>query len=581
MTPPASVARLLESSPLRLAPFRRFYIGGVGTALAYTMQVTLAAWLMATLTPSELMVALVQTASTVPTLLFALLAGSIADIFDRRRIIQVVQWGLLITTGILAAITFAGLLTPISLLLLTFVVGAGFTFYVPAQSASVNDMVPRPELPRAVALGAVAFNVSRALGPALAGGIAAAIGAGVALSVATALFAVMILSIRGLRWPRPPLPGVPETVWAGVRSGLRYARHSGAMRALVIRNMSFALCASALWALLPVVARDQLGMGAAGYGLLFACFGTGAVFAALLMPRQLQKVSLDTVVTSNTLLSIAGSLIVAATSIQAVALVGAAAAGAGWVGVLASLGAGMQTSAPGWVRARALSVNLMSVQASLAVGSALWGALASVAGPQMTLVASAALMLALHFVNRRVHVELGADADVTPFAQLPELSVKAEPLPNDGPVLVQVAYQIEPAQRATFMRAIQAIEPTRRRNGASDWRVFRDLGEDGRFVERFIIGSWAEYIRSRARMTVADRKLQEAVFELQRADTPVRISRFLGIDPREASIEDEWRAAAARPTGKAPTPSGDNAAPADATRANAGTLPGEDPKASG
>lgn len=250
--------RWFESSPLRHAPFRLFYFGSVGAALGYTMQATVAAWLMATLTPSALMVALVQTASTAPSLLFGLLAGALADIVDRRRVILVTQIVLLIATLLLGAATLAGLTGPATLLALTFLIGAGFTFYMPAQQASINEFVSRAELARAVALGAVAFNVARAVGPALAGGIAAWLGSGSAMLASALFFTLMIVAVRGLKTRELAFPGVPERLFSGVQSGLRYARHSPAMRSLIIRNLSFSVCASALWALLPVIARDQL-----------------------------------------------------------------------------------------------------------------------------------------------------------------------------------------------------------------------------------------------------------------------------------------------------------------------------------
>ncbi|MBA3777455.1 MAG: MFS transporter, partial [Betaproteobacteria bacterium] len=217
--------RWFESSPLRHAPFRLFYFGSVGAALGYTMQATVAAWLMATLTPSALMVALVQTASTAPSLLFGLLAGALADIVDRRRVILVTQIVLLIATLLLGAATLAGLTGPATLLALTFLIGAGFTFYMPAQQASINEFVSRAELARAVALGAVAFNVARAVGPALAGGIAAWLGSGSAMLASALFFTLMIVAVRGLKTRELAFPGVPERLFSGVQSGLRYARH--------------------------------------------------------------------------------------------------------------------------------------------------------------------------------------------------------------------------------------------------------------------------------------------------------------------------------------------------------------------
>ncbi|MGH1358002.1 MAG: MFS transporter [Burkholderiaceae bacterium] len=521
-----------EHSPLRHRPYRWFYFGAVGTALGFTMVVTMSAWLMASLTPAAWMVALVQTAATLPTLLFGLFAGALADIVDRRRVILVSQFVLLLTTLGLGGITLLGLIQPVTLLLLTFIVGAGFAFYMPAQMASVNELVEPKEVSRAVALGAVAFNVSRAIGPALAGGIASLYGSGSALLAGGAFFSLMIIGMHG--WslpPRSPL-GVPETLLAGVKSGLRFARHSSAIRALIVRTLVFSICASALWALLPVIARDQLGMSAAGYGAMFGMFGSGAVVSAFIMPKLLNRYPLNTVVTGYVLLWIVATLVVAASHIVFVAMIGSFAAGGAWVGVLASLGAGTQSAAPGWVRARAVSLGLLAVQASLAIGSAMWGALASITGTQVACAVSALLLMILHLANRASVVKLGSEAETTSFASLPDLAIAVEPLPDDGPVLVQIEYFIEPERQAEFFIEVQTIEPTRRRNGASDWRIFRDLSTPGRFVERFVITSWAEYIRSRLRMTIADRRLQEKVMKMNRDQKPVRVSRLIGIDPR-------------------------------------------------
>jgi MFS family permease len=533
------VSRLLASSPLRHARFRLFYLGSVATALGYTMQTTIAAWVMATLTTSELMVALVQTASTAPSLLLGLVAGALADIMDRRRFILATQWLLLTSTAILGAATLAGLVGPVTLLALTFLVGAGFSLYLPAQAASIHDLVPREDLPRAVALGAVAMNVARAVGPALAGGIAAWFGSGSALVASSLFFVLMIVAVQRMKRRERGLPGVPETVFSGVLSGLRFARHSLAMRSLMIRIISFGLCASAFWALLPVIARDQLRLGAGGFGLLSAGFGVGAIAGALAIPGQLQRRSLNAVVTAGAVLWIGAVGLLAATDVVAIAIVAACGGGVAWVSVFAGLSAGTQSTAPAWVRARAVSVNLVAMQASLAIGSAVWGTVASTVGIRVALAGSAAVLLLMLALIRRARVAMGDEADVTPGTQLPELVIATEPQPDDGPVLIQLEYRIDAEQRAEFLRAIHDVEPARRRNGATSWRVFRDLGEDGLFVERFIIASWAEYVRTRTRATVADRNLQERVDRLQRADVPVRVSRFIGIDRERDLLGEE------------------------------------------
>jgi MFS family permease len=529
------ITEIFRVSPLRHARFRLFYIGSLAAALGYTMQATVAAWLMATLTPSALMVALVQTASTAPSLLFGLLAGALADIVDRRRVVLITQVLLFVTTVALGIATLVGLIGPLTLLALTFIIGVAFTIYLPAQQASVNDLVSRADLPRALALGAVAFNLARAIGPALAGAIAAAIGTGSASIASACFFLVTLITVRGWKKIPPALPGVPETLLSGVRIGLRYAWHSPLMRALIIRNLSFSICASALWALLPVIARDQLSLGAGGFGLLSAGFGTGAIVGALTVSRQIQRISLNTVVTAAVVLWVGATLLIASTSITIVALAGMFAAGAAWVGVLASLSAGTQSAAPAWVRARAVAMNLVAVQASLALGSAVWGSVASLFSISSALAISAGAMLLLLVLNRRVRVRLGNDADVTPGAQLPDLGLAVPPLPGDGPVLIQVEYRIAPENEKAFLRGIHAIERTRRRNGAEDWRVFRDIAEQDCFVERYIISSWAEYVRQRSRMTVTDRGLQERVAKLQKPGVEIRVSRLIGIDPRHVA----------------------------------------------
>jgi len=308
------------------------------------------------------------------------------------------------------------------------------------------------------------------------------------------------------------------------------------MRSLVLRNLSFAVCASAFWALLPVIARDQLGLGAGGFGLLSAAFGLGAIVGALSLPSQLKRRSLNSVVISGTLLWTLATLLIAATDLTTVAVGGTFGAGMAWVCVFASLTSGTQSTAPAWVRARAVATSLVAVQASLAIGSVFWGALASATGIRMALASSAAMMLVLYGLSYRVRVSLGSEAEVTPGFQLPELAMAIEPMPEDGPVLIQVEYRIDRDQRDAFLQAIQAVEPTRRRNGAMSWRVFRDLGEDGSFIERFIIASWAEYVRLRSRATVADRKAHKALEQFQRTGVPIRVSRLIGVDLRNAGF---------------------------------------------
>ncbi len=529
----ATVSRLLERSPLRAPAFRKFYVGATTVATGYTMQATIAAWLMATITPSTVMVALVQTASTAPAIVFGLIAGSLADVVDRRKIIGATIIVMVAACALLAVTAATASIGPAGLLALTFLIGAGFSVYMPAQASSVNDFVVRAELPRAIALSAASFNIARAIGPALAGAIAAWFDIWAALALAALLFVPMAVPLRV--WPsrERPLPGIPEKISSGVIIGLRYARHSGALRALLFRTFSFSVCASAFWALLPVIARDNLGVGAGGFGLLSAAFGCGAILGALALPRMLQRYSLDGTVTRAGYLWAGAIGLIALFDAHALVVLGAFAAGLAWVSSFAAISTGVQGAAPAWVRSRAVAMNLVAMQLVIAVGSALWGAIAAASTTDSALTVSALLALLLQLINRRVPIAPGTEAEVTTGVQLPELAIVTEPQHDDGPILVQLTYHVERERRDAFQRVIQRMEPIRRRNGATSWRVFRDLEQDGDFVERFIISSYAEYMRSRARMTQAEREVQTDVERLQSANRPVRISRFIGIDPTD------------------------------------------------
>jgi MFS family permease/quinol monooxygenase YgiN len=528
------VARYLPESPLRHAAFRRFYAGSIGTALGWTMQTTVAAWLMATLTPSALMVASVQTASTAPALLLGLAAGALADIVDRRRIIVWTHVALVAVTAALGLGELADIVGPWALLLGTFAVGTAFAIYLPAQQANINDIVSRTDIPRAVSLGGVAFNVARAIGPAVAGAIAASLSSGGALLFAATCFSAMVVAMWSAKSPARLFSGLPETLWSGIQAGVRYARHSAPMRALILRNLSFSVCASALWALMPLVARDRLALGAGAYGTLMASFGVGAIAGALALPHAIGRKPLNAVVTRGTVLWALSAALVAVTTLLPLAALGAAGAGASWVTVMSCLSTATQSTAPAWVRARAVATNLVTNQASLALGSIFWGIVAERAGVAIALGVSAAALAVVLVLHRRVRVAMGEEADVTPGAKLPDLQIAFEPGPEDGPVLIQIEYRIAPEHGAEFLEAIHAVEATRRRNGASSWRVFRDLGEEGKYVERFIIESWAEYTRLRTRMTQAERRVQDRAERLQRADQPLRVSRFIGVGRDEA-----------------------------------------------
>ena len=531
MTPAASAADRSPWAALGYPAYRRVFSGALSMSIGYTTISTLAAWLMASLTPSAMMVALVQTATTLPALAFGLLAGAMADTLDRRGVLLATQILLLLASIAVGSLTLLGTMSPALLLGSVFVLGSGFVVALPALQAIVNDLVPHRQLPSATALTATAFSASRIVGPALAAAAAAYLGSGWALLGSAAFFLVMIAALHGWQSAAPGIPGLPERLFASVRSGLRYTRHTPEIRTLLAHYSSFGFCAASLLALLPVLARDQFGFGAMGFGMLSACFGAGAVGGAQTTPHLLRKGRIHAAIATGTIVSASGILITAATAMTAGAIAGTVLAGFGWGCVFAALSAGIQNTAPAWVRARAVSVGMVASQAAMAAGSAVWGAIASLAEARVALMASVLLTLALLALKRRGRLFLKDEADVKAGVHLPELSFDQEPGPEDGPVLIQIEYAIDAENEQEFLQLIRSMEPIRRRNGARDWHIFRDLEMAGRFIERFVVHSWAEYMRLRARTTETERALGAGVARTQRAGVPVIISRLIAIAP--------------------------------------------------
>ncbi|MBC7799493.1 MAG: MFS transporter, partial [Gemmatimonadaceae bacterium] len=276
-TPPALL-------PLRHTVFRSLWIANVVTAMGTWMQNTGAGWLMTTLSPDALSVSLVQAATIVPVLLLALPAGALADTMDRRRFLIATQIWTMAAAVVLAALTYAGWINATGLIALTFAIGMGSAMYQPAWGATVPEVVPRQDLVQAIALNGIGFNLARALGPAL-GGVLVLFG-GPAL--AFAMFALSFLASIGvlLAWRRPKrrstLPR--EHLISAMRAGMQFARHTPAMQAAMLRALAYFLPSAAPWALLPLVVREQLGLGAGSFGLLLGLMGVGGVACGMLLP---------------------------------------------------------------------------------------------------------------------------------------------------------------------------------------------------------------------------------------------------------------------------------------------------------
>jgi MFS family permease len=495
-------------SPLRNPLFRWLWIATVASNVGTWLQNVGASWMMTSLTTSTVLVALVQAATSLPSFLLALPAGALADVIDRRRLLLATQGWMTVAAAALGVLTLAGWITPWSLLGFTFLLGLGAAANGPAWQAIVPELVPRRELPAAVALGSVGFNIARAAGPALGGLIVAAAGPGWTFL----LNAVSFLGVMAVlyRWRRPAeetvLPG--ERVLGAMRTGVRYVRHSPEVLAPIARGSAFVVCASSLWALLPVVARG-LHHGAAGYGLLLAALGSGAVAGAIVLPRLKRDNSTDLVVTAATLVFAAATLSLGLLHGFLPLLAMMLLAGGAWLSLLSSLNVAVQTAVPGWVRARAISVYMLIFFGGLAGGSALWGAVGERFGVATALYLSAAGQVIGLLATRHLRLRSGEGLNLAPSRQMPAPVVAYDLEPDRGPVLVTVEYEVRPEQLAEFTLAMRNVRRIRLRDGAMEWGLFADAAVPDRHLEVFLVKSWLEHLRQHDRATVADRDLVE------------------------------------------------------------------------
>jgi MFS family permease len=515
-------------TPLRHVPFRGLWSSGGVYFIGNAMQTMAAAWLMVELTGSSLLAALVQTAVFLPMFLLALPAGVLADTTDRKTLMVrglITQVGVTVLLVLLVAAGFAG---PGVLLFFTFVSGCCTALLSPAWNSTVADTVPRDELPQAITAVAIAFNAARALGPALAGVVFALAGAGWVFAIAVACVLTMWRAIR--RWPPRPHPSskLPaERLWGGTLSGLRFARHSQIILAQLVRTVAFSGTGSALWALLAVIGQRQLGLGAQGYGLLMGCLGGGAVLIGLVIGRLRARVGLEMVVGVSSVVFALVMIVSALVPVAWIVYVALLFGGAAWMATMSTFNTATQTSAPPWVRSRAVAMHTLSALGSFAIGSAVWGFVSAGLGLPATLCLAAACMAAGVFLARPFPLRMGAAHEVTQATPWEELFVANEPAPDAGPVAVEIGYRIRSDESAAFLEAVSEMKAIRRRDGATFWRVYRDLSDPAHFAERFIVTSWADYLHQRARATLADQEVERMVRSFAIDGEPVTVQHFI------------------------------------------------------
>jgi len=519
-------------APLRQPVFRMLWLVWVATNIAMWMNDVAAAWVMTTLTSSATLIAMVQTASSLPVFLLGLPSGALADLIDRRRYLMFTQLWLAANAAVLYLVSVAGGLTSKVLLLLVFTNGIGFAMRWPVFSALVPELVSRTHLPAALALNGVAVNLSRVVGPLVAGAIIASFGSPYvfALNFFMSLGSGFVL----LRWKReakPPsvLPG--ERFLGAMRLGSQYVRESRRMKDALVVTASFFVHAAALIALMPLVARRVGSGGANTYTLLLASLGVGAVVAATNLTRLRRRWNRDQLAGGG---SVILAIMTAGVAFSPSAWLTAPAmfvAGAAWITVANSVTIAAQLALPDWVRARGMAIYQMSIMGGSALGAFIWGRIAEWSNVPTSLACAACSLLVTVVATRNRVLEGAQEEDHTPTHPWDE-PVPAHPLElDDGPVMVTLEYLVDTARRGEFESIMAETRSARMREGAVLWGLFEDIEQPGRFVEYFACDTWADYLRRFQRFTAMDERLREMRLAFHLGDAPPRISRYVARHP--------------------------------------------------
>lgn len=513
--------------PLRNEAYRRIWLASISSNLGGLIQGVGAAWMMASISTSENMVALVQASNTGPIMLLSLIAGAIADSFDRRRVMIAAQLFMISVSALLTLFAFLDLITPWALLAFTFLIGCGTALNNPSWQASVGDIVPRADLPAAVSLNSMGFNITRSVGPAIGGMIVAAAGAAAAFAVNTLSYFAIIYAL--FRW-RPDIPKNPlprEQLGSAIASGLRYVAMSPNLGKVLFRGFVFGLTATAILSLLPIVARDQLAGGPLTFGGLLGAFGLGAIFGAFSNQRMRELLSSEDIVRA----AFAGFAVAAGVTgistsvwITAVALM---VAGACWVLALSLFNTVVQLSAPRWVVGRALSLYQTATFGGMATGSWLWGSVAESYGSGHALVASSLLMMVGVFIGFFLAMPAFATLDLDPLNRFNEPSLKLDIRPRSGPIVIHVDFEIEDVDVPEFLRIMVERRRIRLRDGARNWTLMRDLENPDIWTETYHVPTWVDYVRHNQRRTKADAEITDRLRELHRGATPPKVHRMI------------------------------------------------------
>jgi MFS family permease len=523
-----SSAEVSPLVPLRVPVFRSLWLANLFSSFGGLVQGVGAAWLMTSLADSVDMVALVQSSTTLPIMLFSLLGGAIADSFNRRRVMLGAQLFMALVSVLLMVATYAGLITPWSLLAFTFLIGCGMAFNNPAWQASVAELVPRPLLPAAVALNSIGFNLSRSFGPAVGGAIVAAAGAAAAFAFNAVSYLGLVVAL--LLWKPSTAAGTTlprEAIGPALMAGIRYVAMSPNIVRVLVRSFIFSFSAIVVLALLPVTAARLPGGGPLTYGVLLGAFGAGAVGGALASAWLQVRLGAERVVQ----LAFTGFAVCAAVlGLSSSALLmgfGLVLGGASWVLAMSLFNVSVQLSSPRWVLARALSVYQTATFGGMAVGSWIWGELAEGASLAAALLAGAACLLGGAVMGFRLPLPPRTTLDLDPLDRFREPHVELDVQARSGPVVIEITYRIRRENVPAFLRIMGERQRIRQRDGARRWRLLRDMGEPEFWTETYEAPTWTEYVRHNLRLTKADANVSEQLRALHAGDQPPAVRRLI------------------------------------------------------
>lgn len=520
-------ARPSPLAPFRHSAFRLLWSATLISNFGALVQSVGAAWMMTQLTDSATLIALVQASSALPVMLFALISGALADIFDRRTLLLAAQFFMAAVSLLLAVLTWQGWMTPLLLLALTFLIGVGQAVYNPPWQASMQDLVPREDLPAAVTLNSVGFNLMRSVGPAAGGIITAAFGAAAAFAVNAVSYAPLLGAL--LRWHpvTPPRATTPEPFVAAVGAGLRYVALSPNLVRVLSRGALFGFSAIVVMALLPLVAKQNPQGGSLLFGVLLGCFGLGAIMGALINPRVRERFDNENVVRIAFAAFAASALVLGLTEGTLVHALAMLPAGASWVLALSLFNVTVQLSTPRWVVARALALYQTAVFGGMAIGSWTWGAVASRHGIDTAMAAAAMPLILGAVLGHWLRIPEFGTLDLDPANSFREPQLALDLRGRSGPIMVMVDYEIDQKDVPEFLRLMALRRKVRRRDGARGWALLRDLENPRHWTESYHIATWDEYVRHNLRRTKADLESYQDLRKLHRGAGPPAVHRMI------------------------------------------------------